>query len=135
MDQITTHTAEELMGLRERMRLARDHMTRAQQEFESALTQLGPNIASWFFCLPDACECGVTPTVSVLDIYEWFTSLTHRCQTLYQDLDESTKDAKVKLGKRGSKRGNYLDLGGGHIEAFPIPDLPKITPAPKEDEC
>jgi len=147
MNQTATLSGAELLELRERLRLARDHMEIAQREFEGALTNLGKNVVGWLFALPEACRCGETPTVSVLEIYDYFASITHRCKVLYQDVDEASHDAQIKAHKRGSKRKDYMDLGGGHIEltaratldeiyteVFPglTEDLPTINKAPKE---
>ena len=127
----------ELWNLRERLRLARDHMSRAQLEMERALIKLGPLVGSWYFCVDDPCSCGVTTTVSTVEIYGWLTSLSKRCSSLFDQSEAHLREPLVELHKRGSRRRlrpeapNWLEWRG-HIHQIPETELPKITPAPKE---
>lgn len=128
---MSEYTKEELEALRERMRLARDHMDRAKLEIERALTKLGPTITAWFFSTEDACSCGVTPTVGVLEIYGWIASMAKRCGSLYTNVEERIKEPLIQKSKRGSRRGQYLDRSNNSLAVISSPELPKITPAPR----
>ncbi len=132
MQQATTVPNEELLALRERLRLARDHMNRAQSEMERALIRLGPIVGSWYFCLEEPCSCGVTTTVSTLEIYQWLTALSRRCSSLFDQAEAHMREPLIQLHKRGSRRklrpASWIDWGPHPKE----PELPKITPAPKE---
>ncbi|SRR5258706_906623 len=127
----TLYTKEELEALRERMRLARDHMTRAKLEMERALTRLGPTITGWFFTTEDACSCGITPTVGTLEIYGWVASMAKRCESLYEAVELKIKEPLIQLSKRGSHRGQYYDKSNNALLVIEAPELPKITPAPR----
>ncbi len=131
--QQQTIAPEELVALRERLRLARDHMNRAQLEMERALIKLGATVGQWYFCLDEACSCGVTPTVSTLEIYHWLTVLSGRCNSLYDQSEAKLREPLVQLHKRGSRRGshsqpNWINWGPHQIHET---ELPRITPAPK----
>lgn len=128
-------TATKLWELRERLRLARDHMARAKSEMELALIRLGPLSTNWFYALEDNCECGATPTIGVLEMYKWLTSISGRCTALFAQFEDQSKEPLVQLRKRGSRRGrcpptNWLDWKGS-ISRIPESELPKITQAPR----
>lgn len=128
-----TTVTDELWKIRERLRLARDHMDRAQQEMERALLRLGPLVGQWFFSLEESCDCGMTPTVGVLEIYEWINTLNRRCKSLYDQTEDRLREPLIQLQKRGSHRGptNWLDRRGSICRIPLETELPKISPAPK----
>lgn len=131
MNQDSLYSKEELEAIRERVRLARDHMDRAQLEMERAMGRLGSTINGWFFATEDPCHCGITPTVGIVEIYGWITSIARRCNSLYHETEIKIKEPLVQVSKRGSKRGHYFDKSNNALAVIETPALPKITPAPR----
>lgn len=144
---------------REQMRLARDHMARAQMEVERAMERLGSRISEWFFFTDEKCECGRCPSVGMLEIYRWLAEMHRDCKKLYDDVDERLKEPLIQANKRGSRRGiqgpiQYLDshkelisLGGISCDTdgvilgedteteVEVEVLPTIQKAPKEEDA
>lgn len=130
---------EDKKQLRERIRITRDHLYRANSEFELALNRMGGEMAAWWFPI-EACECGITPTVGVIQTYEIINHLYRRLDHMLKDIDTIPEDEFIRIQKRGSRRGkNYMDTGGGHLTAVVNAEpeveeeLPQITSAPKDD--
>src|SRR6266481_7095657 len=101
--QTKTVPNKEMLALRERLRLARDHMHRSQLEMERALIQLGRIVGQWFFCQEEQCRCGITNTVSTIEIYEWVTTLSRRCSSLFNQAEERIQEPLIQMRKRGSR--------------------------------
>ena len=113
-------------------------MARAKLEMERALIHLGPMLMAWFWALEDNCECGVTPTVGVLELYRCLASMSKQCDSMFNNFEERAKEPLVQIRKRGSRRGrcpnNWLDWKGS-LHLTPEPELPHIVHAPKGESA